>query len=77
MSVNVADKSAGIVSDISGDSENDPNALNISADSLVILSSKKSILAADPKVRQRKLHRKKRKRKRNCLRDVPLCITYN
>jgi hypothetical protein len=33
MSVNIAGKSVGIVSDISGESENDPNALNISANS--------------------------------------------
>ena len=31
MSANIADKSVGIVSDISGESENDPNALNIKA----------------------------------------------
>jgi hypothetical protein len=33
MSVNIADKSVGIVLDISGKSKNDPNTLNISANS--------------------------------------------
>jgi hypothetical protein len=78
MSVTSSDKSVGIVSDISGVSKNDPNALNISAAS----TSSDTIIeevntGRESKGSTKKAVQKKRKRKRNCSPDVLLYITSN